>query len=74
MNLLLDINIGEEVWCGGDSSFCDASIEKVVKISYRYDKKTGEKYKRIHLKGKRKFDARTGMALNPPLAYYITTM
>jgi hypothetical protein len=68
---LKDIEIGNKVWCGGDSGFCDDDIETVENIKWKYDKNTGEKYKVIILSENRKFDSRTGEAMNPPLMYYI---
>lgn len=68
---LKDLSEGDEVWCGGNSGFCTSSIEKIKKIEFLYDEKTGEKYKVIVIKGKRKFDSRDGRALNPPLAYFV---
>ena len=68
---LKDLKKGDKVWCGGNSGFCDSDIEFVEKVSYRHNRKTGEKYKVIHLDEDRKFDSRNGKALNPPTAYCI---
>lgn len=68
---LKDLEVGNKVWCGGDSGFCYNDIETVEKIQFKFDEDTGEKYKVIVLSGDRKFDSRNGNALNPPLAYYL---
>ena len=68
---LAEIEVEDKVWRGGDSGFCRSDIETVKDIAYKYDEDTGEKYKVIILAGNRKFDSRTGYAINPPLAYYI---
>lgn len=68
---LLDLEPGNKVWCCGDSGFCDNGIEKVKKVSFKFDENTGEKYKVIHIAGERLFDSRNGCPLTPPLAYYI---
>ena len=70
---LKDLNIGDKVWHGGDSSFTRDDIRKITKISFKYDENTGEKYKIIHLDNA-KFDSRTGNPLTPPWAYYIQTL
>ena len=68
---LKDLEIGDRVWCGGDSGFCDESVERVKGIEWKFDEDTGEKYKVIVLKGNRKFDSRDGGAITSPTAYYI---
>lgn len=68
---LNDLEKGNKVWCGGNSGFCYDSIEKVVGVSYKFDKNTGVKYKVIHLSSERHFDSRNGQALTPPTAYYL---
>lgn len=68
---LKDLEVGDSVWCGGDSGFCRDSIEKVADITFQYDAMTGKKYKVIGLSGGRKFDSMDGNAMNPPLMYYI---
>lgn len=68
---LKHFEIGEKVWCGGDSGFCHDGIEKIKNISFLFDEKTGEKYKVIHLENNRLFDSRDGGAITTPLAYYI---
>lgn len=62
---------GDKVCCTGDSSFCQSSTQKIKKLTVKYDEDTGKPYNVIHLAGDRKFDSRTGYAINPPLAYYI---
>ena len=66
-----DLEVGDKVWCGGDSGFCTDDVEKVEKIDYKFDKDTGEKYKIIILAGNRQFDSRDGNAINEPTAYYL---
>lgn len=68
---MIKAQVNDKVWCGGDSGFCDSSIETVKEISYKYDENTGVQYSVIHLQGGRKFDSRNGLAINPPMAYYI---
>lgn len=68
---LKDLEVGNKVWCGGDSGFCRSDIEKVEKIEWKFDEDTGEKYKVIVLSGSRKFDSRNGVAITPPKAYYL---
>ena len=69
---LIDLEKGNEVWCGGNSGFCHDSIEIVKKVSFKYDADTGKKYKRIHLKESHIFDSRDGHALTSPTAYYLS--
>lgn len=68
---LKDLEVGNKVWCGGDSGFCRDGIVKVDKIDWKFDKDTGEKYKVIVLSGGRKFDSRDGSPMTPPKAYYL---
>ena len=68
---LKDLQIGDKVWCGGDSGFCRDDIEKVKKIEWKFDSETGEKYKVIVLSGNRKYDSRNGWAITSPKAYYL---
>lgn len=68
---LKDLKQGDFVYCTGDSSFCDSSYERVIKVTTQYNEHTGKSYKVIWLSGNRKFDSRTGSAMNSPLAYYI---
>ena len=68
---LSELKVGDIVWCGGDSSFCDDSKEEIKKITTKYDEDSGEPYNVIWLDGDRKFDARHGGAMNSPTAYYI---
>ena len=67
---LSDLKVGDKVWCGGDSGFCQSSTEKITKITTQYHKHTGEPYKVLWIRS-RKFSSKHGGALNPPLAYYI---
>lgn len=68
---LKDLEIGNEVWCGGDSGFCHAGVERVERVEFKFDENSGEKYKVIILNGNRKFDSRYGGAITPPKAYYL---
>ena len=68
---LKNLEVGNKVWCGGDSGFCYSDIEKVKRIEWKFDEDTGEKYKVIILSGSRKFDSRNGGAITPPKAYYL---
>lgn len=68
---LKDLEVGDSVWCGGDSGFTTDSIEKVVDITFQFDETTGKKYKVIWLSGNRKFDSMDGNAMTPPTMYYI---
>jgi hypothetical protein len=68
---LKDLEVGDKVWCGGNSGFCHDGIEQVDKIKRKFDKHTGEKYKVIILSGGRKFDSRNGRPMTPPTAYYL---
>ncbi|KAF5065909.1 hypothetical protein DSECCO2_269000 [anaerobic digester metagenome] len=68
---LKDLEAGNKVWCGGDSGFCYADIEKVKKIEWKFDQDTREKYKVIVLSEGRKFDSRDGWAITSPKAYYL---
>lgn len=67
---LKDIKKGDFVYCTGDSGFCTSSINLVTKVTTQYNEYDGTPYKVIWT-GLSKYDARTGNALNPPLAYYI---
>lgn len=67
---LKDLKVGDRVWCGGDSSFCNSDIETITKILKRFDKNTGKRRDEICI-GIRRYDSITGGALNPPYAYYI---
>ena len=67
---LSDLEVGDKVWCGGDSGFCRSGNEEITKITTKYDEDSGEPYKVIWI-GDRKFDGRHGGAMTPPLAYYI---
>lgn len=68
---LKDLEIGNKVWCGGDSGFCHDDIETVANIEWQFDRKTGEKFKVIILRGNREFDSRSGAAITAPTAYYL---
>lgn len=68
---LKDLEVGNKVWCGGDSGFCRSDIAKVEKIEWKFDEYTGKKYKVIVLSGSRKFDSRDGSPMTPPKAYYL---
>lgn len=68
---LEDLDVGNKVWCGGDSGFCHNSIENVAEIDWKFDEDTGEKYKVVVLSGGRKYDSRSGNPMTPPLAYYL---
>ena len=68
---LKDLEVGDKVWCGGDSGFCQDDIEKVEKIEWKFDEDTGKKYKVIILSDGRKFDSRDGRAITSPTAYYL---
>jgi hypothetical protein len=74
MKTLKEITIGDTVITDGDSSFCSRDEEKVINITVKYDENSGEPYNVIWVDGDRAFDSRTGDAINPPLAYYITTV
>lgn len=69
---LKNIKAGDFVYCTGDSGFCDPSDEVVKKVTTQYDENSGKPYNIIHLSGGRKFDSRSGNAINPPLSYYLT--
>jgi hypothetical protein len=71
---LKNIEIGDSVFCTGDSNFCDSSTETVVNTTTKYDENNGEPYKIIWLDGERGFDSRSGYAINPPTAYYIESL
>jgi F0F1-type ATP synthase gamma subunit len=71
MNKLKELKIGDSVFCTGDSGFCSYSYEKIKKIEYQYDEKTGKKYKVICLSNNHKFDSRNGLAITEPTGYYI---
>ena len=66
-----NLNVGDKVYHDGNSGFCHMSICEITKVSYKWEEDTGEKYKVLHIDEK-KFDARNGYAINPPLAYFIT--
>lgn len=68
---LESLEIGDVVFCTGDSSFCHSSNEEIVNKTKQYDTHNGEPYYVIWLSGNRAFDSRTGNAINAPLAYYI---
>lgn len=68
---LSELQIGDPVYHDGDSSFCTMSELTVTDIKIKYDPDTGEPYNVIFC-GKLMFDGRTGNAINPPLAYYIS--
>lgn len=67
---LKDLEKGDYVWCGGDSGFCNSAARKVSRIMWRFNEKTGEKYKVVVVDGQ-KFDCRNGKPLEPPTAYRI---
>jgi hypothetical protein len=67
---LRDLEVGDLVFHTGDSGFCRSSYEKVSAVDYRYDSRTGEKYKTVKVSSGW-FDTRTGHAKTPPYAYYI---
>jgi hypothetical protein len=71
---LKNLIIGDKVWCGGDSGFCDNEIETICNIEFKFDENTGEEYKVIVLEGNRKFDSRDGSAITSPTAYYIKSI
>lgn len=72
MKIELDkIKEGDFVYCTGDSGFCTDSTEQVKKVTVQYDQRTGKPYNIIWLEGGRKFDSRTGGAMNSPTAYYL---
>lgn len=71
MKTLNNCKVGDTVWCGGDSGFCDSSFEKIKKIEKRYNSITGKPYKIFVLSGNRKFNGITGFAINSPTAYRI---
>jgi len=66
-----DIEAGDVVYIDGDSGFCQGGYEVVTETKTKYDENTGEPYKVICCE-KHEFDARSGMAITPPLAYYIS--
>ena len=39
---LKDLEVGDKVWCGGDSGFCQDDIEKVEKIEWKFTKELDE--------------------------------
>lgn len=66
-----DIQVGDMVYIDGDSGFCTGSDEVVTETRIKYDQDTGEQYKAICC-GSHEFDTRSGMAITPPTAYYIS--
>jgi hypothetical protein len=68
---LKNLEIGNKVWCGGESGFCWNRIEEIKEIEWKFDKDTGKKYKIIVLNEGRKFDSRSGRAITSPIAYYL---
>jgi len=68
---LSELQTGDLVYHDGDSSFCTMSELTVTDIKIKYDPDTGEPYNIIFCKDLM-FDGRTGNAINPPLAYYIS--
>jgi hypothetical protein len=70
--MLKDIAVGDKVKYQCYSGFGDSGVEVIEKISIQYDENIGEAYNVVWLSGGRKFDARDGSAINPPMAYYIT--
>lgn len=70
-NFFGDIGVNDTIYVDGDSSFCTGGYEEVTEIKTKYDEDTGEPYRVICTKDQ-KFDGRSGLAITPPLAYYIT--
>ena len=66
-----DIDSGDVIYIDGDSGFCQGGYEVVTKTKTKYDEDSGEAYKVICC-GDHEFDARSGMSITPPLAYYIS--
>ena len=72
MNKFFDnINVGDMIYLDGDSGFCTGSEDEVTEIKTKYDENTGEPY-RVICTEDQEFDGRSGLAITPPLAYYIT--
>ncbi len=44
---LKDLKQGDFVYCTGNSSFCDSSYERVIKVTTQYNEHTGKSYKVI---------------------------
>ncbi len=65
------VEIGDEVYTDCHSGFCTGSWNEVTDILTKYDEDTGDPYKVICC-GNRWFDARDGVAMTPPTAYWIT--
>lgn len=70
---LQDLKVGDSVICTGDSGFCDTSVEKILKISTKFNEYSGKPYPIIWLSGRRRFHGRKGHATTTPLAYYIVS-
>lgn len=66
-----NLKVGDVVYIDKQSSFGDAGEEKVTKITTQYYIKTGKPYKVIWF-GNHRFNADTGLPLNPPTAYYMS--
>ena len=66
------IKRGDEIWIDCDSGFCDGSYKKVTSIQMKFDPDTGEVYNLIRCHDHH-FDGRTGLAVTPPLMYFISS-
>jgi len=71
-NFFSDIKAGDKVFIDCDAGFVTAGdYETVTETKTKYDEDTGEAYKVICCDDHH-FDARSGCAITPPLAYYIS--
>jgi hypothetical protein len=67
---LAKAKVGDLVYTDGESGFCRGSWEPITAIRFRYDAKSGEKYRQI--KTHNWYTCRPPFhALTPPLAYSI---
>lgn len=70
MKHLSELQVGDEVYCDGNSSFCHLTKEAITKIEVRYDEMTGAPYNVIFI-GDRQFHGITGNSMNPKSQYFI---
>ncbi len=68
-----DVKVGDRVDMVCDSGMGTGGESTVTKISQKFDETTGEKYNVIWC-GRHGYDARSGDPVNPPWAYYISSV
>ena len=65
------LKVGNTVMIECESALGSGGPSKITKITTKYDENTGKPYKVLWC-GNHGFEAKSGNAITPPFAYYIT--